>query len=355
MMGYPPVAIAARRQAVVVERSVPVVGEVLVGHGRRVQPNTPIARADEAARPFAWFVQDLAASDGKEPSVRLVKSVGDEIKAGENIGMRRGFLGREKAVCPSPVDGILAGADLERGHVVIAPKPRKLEVFAGVEGTVVEVLAGRGALVVVPGLYGQGVAMVGDEVWGRLQVGSSAASAPLSLQSSATDAIVVVGHLDENGLAAATKAGARAIIAGSTPLSVWRGLLEGRWPDLTVLLVDGFGQGGMNERSYREYAAVGGAAALLTQARSGLGPLGRPEIVVSLPGSNLPERDLPRLEPGAAVRLVTGSACGGTGSVVALPGAPVRLAGGRARAVAVVSLDSGGRATVPVDSLELLG
>lgn len=353
MRSFPPVAIGARRQTVLLRRTIPMKGDVMVGYGRRVRPGELVARGEAVDQPFAVWIPDLVPPDGKDSTVRLNKQLGDKVVEGECLASRKGFLGREKGICPSPGDGWVAIIDNDRSCVIVTPSPRQVELVAGVDGTVVEVIAGRGVVLAVNALYGQGVVMAGEDLWGPLRVDHT--WGPERAGVSLENQVVLANVLGEAELETAAKAGARALIAGSASRAGWRGLREGRWPGLSVLLTEGIGDAPMSEGIYRELSRVGGSAVLLVNKNGRFGDTGRPEFVVSLPGEDLAGREPPRLEPGATARVVAGLAAGQTGTVVDLPSGPPSSKTGRGNARATIALASGERVAVVVSNLEVLG
>ncbi|MHB1005237.1 MAG: hypothetical protein ACYC3S_06280 [Chloroflexota bacterium] len=355
MRGKAPLGLGARHELIRLERVLAVPGEVIVGRGKRLRPADIVATATIEGRAFALPIPDLVGEGDKEPLVRLTKQLGDEVAEEECLAVRKRFLGRDKPICPSPEAGMLSAVAREKGFVLISPLPTQVELPAGVSGQVTEVIPGLGATILVSGVRAQGVALVGKEVWGPLRAGAQTASGPMLPDKTWKGAVVFGGHADAAVLAGAARFLAAALVVGSVDAEVWWQLRSRTKPGPSVLLVETIGNYPLAAETFATLAEAEGNPTLITQRVGRLGPLSRPELIVSLDGPALGELPAPRLEPGATVRIVAGSEVGTIGTVASLPAAPRRLPGLEACAVAVVTLGAAGRITVPVNNLELMG
>ena len=349
MSAAPGMGLGMRRELVRWQRLLPVNGNVLVVRGRRVRPQDIVARAAIPGESFAVSVPELGSET--EAKIRLLKQVGDKVAAGEPLAVKKGFLGREKAICVSPDEGVVEAVSRAKGFVVLGRPERTVELAAGVAGTVLQVVANRGALLEFSGLFGQGVAMVGDEAWGELAGGSDGPDGPLAVESDHAGRVVFGGRADDEAIAAASRIGARALIVGSVSASTWLSLQAGKVGGVAVLITEGVGTAPMAERTFSELRSAVGAPALVTRRSAGT----RPAIVVSLEQEAFVEMPLPQLEQGAQVRVAAGPYAGRWGYVVGLPSMPRRTETGLVCMAADVALDGGEQTSVPVANLELVG
>ncbi|MCR4415825.1 MAG: hypothetical protein NUV77_25705, partial [Thermoguttaceae bacterium] len=220
MSTRPALGLGVRRELLRWQRLLPVDGDVLVVLGRRVRPQDIVARAVVPGDSFAVAVPELS-EDEQGSKIRVLKQVGDKVAAGEPLAVKKGFLGREKTICASPAEGVIEAVSRAKGYVVLGKPGRTVELAAGVSGTVVQVVPHRGVLLELSGLYGQGVAMVGEEAWGELAAGSDGPDGTLSVESAHAGRVVFAGRADDDAIALAASIGVRALILGSIPASTW--------------------------------------------------------------------------------------------------------------------------------------
>ncbi|MEW6398856.1 MAG: hypothetical protein AB1503_06785 [Bacillota bacterium] len=100
-------------------RKLPLPGEVLVGPGERVEPDTPVARI--SLRPGIPWVLPVARLLGIEPAdlgkAMLVK-VGDQVKTKQVIAIaEKGLYGRKEY--ESPTDGMVEDISTASGRVIV--------------------------------------------------------------------------------------------------------------------------------------------------------------------------------------------------------------------------------------------
>lgn len=339
------------------ERLLPTKGEVLVAVGDAVSADTVIARTKVYEAPVALPIAAMLGEEGRDVSDRISKKVGDQVAVNEVLASKKGFLGREVATCVSPVAGtVTSTAELaSTGVITISPPPRELELTAGLAGTVVEVLAGSGAVISGAAVFAHGLAMAGEEVRAPLWVAANAADGEVVVDDGCAGRVVLGGHANAAILARAHEVGAKAVVVGSVTAEAWHQALAGQFKGLTVFVTEGIGRVPMGERTFKDLSRVHGFDTWLTPGRKlGVAPMW-PEIIVSLDEEMEWEAAQPRLEPGAAVRVAAGEHAGLWGKVLRVRPRPRRLSHGPNQPVAVVALSTGRRTQVPVSSLELVG
>ncbi len=346
-----PLGLGARRELLRVERVLPMEGEVYVSQGRRLRPHDLVARGELPGYASALPVAGLGAGDDGEGSVRLLKQPGDTVVAGEVIAVKRGFLGRERPVCTSPEAGVVVAVEAAKGYIVIGAPAQTLDLAAGVTGVVASVVPQRGAVIEVNAVHAQGLLMCGAETFGALRAGARNPGDAVQPDAASSGCILFGGTADDEIIAAASRAGVRALVVGSIPAATWLRLRAGAVPEVAIFVSEGIGRTPMAERTFGELLDVQGQIALLVPR----GVAARPELVVSVEGATYVEAALPKLEIGAGVRVAAGPCAGQWGHVVALPGAARRLPGGLVCQLADVALVRGERLSVPLANLELVG
>ncbi|MBL8055562.1 MAG: hypothetical protein JNK29_02635 [Anaerolineales bacterium] len=341
------------------ERLLPVPGEVLVAAGQHVETGDIVARAELADHHRLIDVARALGVPREKAADFLTKAEGEQVKKGEPIAIRKTWLGLSTRREVSPVDGRLVFCD--HGQALLAAIT-SLEVRAGLPGTVVSVVSGRGVLIETAGALLEGVWGNGREDFSVLRALGDGPAAPLraeQLEPSMQGAILAAGWLaDAAALQALAGLGVRGLILGTAPTELLPSLQAAGFP---VLVVDGFGQAGFSAPAF---ALVGGNSGreMWLSAR----PLDRqagtrPEAIVPLPTSHEPPAPPLEGEPlqeGKRVRVVRGAEAGRVGTVIGLSDRPMPLPNGVRAHVAAVALDEtqGARptVTVPFANLELL-
>jgi hypothetical protein len=351
------------------ERRLPLRGEVLVGAGARVEPDTIVARTD---LPGNVQAVNLAARLGLEPEQvarALLRPVGSRVTRGEVLAYARSLFGLVRTAVEAPADGVLESVSTVSGQLLLREPPIPVEIAAYVRGIVAEVLPGEGVVVQTRCAFLQGIFGVGGEAFGAIEVLGSGPGEDLrpELLRSAHRGKVIVGgaYVAYDTLMAAREEGVAAVVVGGFDDRDLRRLL-GR--DLgvaitgsedigfTLVLTEGFGRIPMAERTWRllerhrgEVASVSGA----TQIRAGVM---RPEILIPRELDDAGAvADAPEggLELGSLVRAIREPYFGCIGRVVELPHELQRLESEALVRVLVVDIGEGrGRVTVPRANVE---
>jgi hypothetical protein len=358
-------------------RSLPLGGEILVTPGQEVRPDTVVAHLNPGG--YLHFVNVARELDipFHLAAQCVVKDEGDTVRRGEILAARPAALGLLLAECRSPSDGIVEKI-YPSGHVTVRSYP--VPVLAFVSGRVVDLVPGTQVSILTSGTLVQGVFGLGGDRHGPLYV---LGRKDRSLAGAPPGAVVVQpGPAGRDLIEACLTAGAVALVAASCHWADLKALESGGRPPalpgsssvgagekvpLTLVLTEGFGETGATRGIFDTLARLDGREASVngfTQLRAGVE---RPELIVphgavpdGRPGDgSVPVRvgrrtriyvdrsyRLPRLEPGARVRLVRAPYAGLEGEVVDLPVEARRIATGAVMPVAVIRLRDGRRVAV---------
>jgi hypothetical protein len=352
-MYYPPETRVSSLTKIKRERKLPVPGEVVVHVGQRVEPWDVVA---QAARPGGYRILEIAqALKVQEGRIRqyLLKNEGDDVEAGESIAIRRGFFRR---AVRSPVDGYIVAVGA--GRVLIEADTDVIELRAGTRGRVAAVHPNRGATIETVGAVVQGVWGNGREGHGVLKTLADSPQSILtreSIEIGFQGAVVLAGQsMTLEALEFAQEMQVRGIIVGSLEF----GLLETvNGAEFPIIATEGWGAIPMSPLIFDVLQANDGReVSLCGQVRSGWEQV-YPEVIIPLLASETPpEEEIAdrSLEKGAMVRILRQPHTGATGTVVALPAAPRKLAGGGTFRGVEVELEAHGRVFVPFANLELI-
>jgi len=351
------------------ERRLPLKGEVLVGRGDMVEPDSVVARAE---LPGNVQTVNLAARLGMDPARvgdAMVKAVGESVRQGELLATSKAMFGLFKNQVESPADGTIETVSSVTGQLLLRERPIPVEMNAYVRGQVTEVMGGEGVVVESRGALIQGIFGVGGETFGRVALATTSPDEPLEpghLRPEHRGAVVVGGrHTSHATVKRAAEMGVAAIIVGGFDDQDLRALLgrdlgvaiTGQEDlGLTLVLTEGFGHIAMASRTWEllgtcvgRVASVSGA----TQIRAGVM---RPEVFVPLAGTAsgaAREEEGGSLEVGSVVRVIRQPWFGRIGRVVELPSELRPLdTEARVRVLVVEFSDGGERATVPRANVE---
>jgi hypothetical protein len=234
----------------------------------------------------------------------------------------------------------------------------KMELRAGISGTVIEVIPNRGAVIQTAGALVQGV-------WGNGRIDSGLLTNLAEKPDGVLDAgrmdvsmrgfVILAGMVkDVETLKAAADLPVRGLILSSLYSSLIPQAREMRYP---IIVTDGFGPLPMNSAAYKLLSTNVKRDVTVNAEAYDRYSGARPEIIISLPTSAAPPapREVETFAPGLQVRMRRPPALGMIGSIVAMkPGLTMLLSGLRAPA-AEVKLENGEMVVVPLVNLEVVG
>jgi hypothetical protein len=339
--------------SIVRERLLPISGTVLVRLGQKVSPSDVIAEANWA-REHVFL--DVARTLGvnSDTADRLIKcKIGDRLAASAEIAVGKGLFSHS-VVAPREGRVVLVGG----GQVLMEVGESKIELRAGISGTVIEVIPNRGAVIQTAGSLVQGV-------WGNGRIDSGLLVNLIEkpddvltagrLDVSMRGFVILAGMVkDAEPLKAAADLPVRGLILSSLYPSLIPLAREMRYP---IIVTDGFGPLSMNSAAYKLLSTNVKRDATVNAEAYDRYSGARPEVIISLPiSADLPApREVEKFAPGLQVRMRRPPALGMIGSIVAVkPGLTTLLSGLRAPA-AEVKLENGETVVAPLVNLEVVG
>ena len=380
---YTPGLKVARWATVKKVRRLPIKGEVVVKEGEEVEPDTVVARA---YLPGDLHIVHLRRAMGGLEPVELREAVavkkGDEVTKGQVIARKKAFFGLFTVKATSPTDGTVEFFAPSSGDLGIRDRPRLLELNAYIKGVVSKILPGEGVEMTARGAYIQGIFGVGGERQGEIVMAVDGPDAELTgdrLPADLSGKIVVGGcGVSADVLRRCNDAGAAGVIVGGVvneELAKFLGYeigvaITGHEDVSTTLIVtEGFGLMTMARRTFELLRSLEGRRASIngaTQIRAGAQ---RPEIIVPLDESEVPEAERrerddmleQQLDMGRVVRIIRVPHFGRLAKVVGLPpelreietGSKARLL--EAELLDVAGKETGERVTVPRANVEIIG
>lgn len=326
-----------------VERRLPVPGEVLVRPGEHVEPSQTIATAELQS----WVCLDVARELGvKEGELErfLKKRPGERVEAGEEIASRRGLLPFTFISFTSPVSGRVAAVGM--GMVVLETVTGKIELKAGLRGTVSQIIPYHGAIIEGKGAVIEGIWSNGKEKGGIIRVTEDKGK-PLSLdslQASAKGFIIVCGTIqDEEVLSRAAEIQVGGIIAGSLKPSLRDTAIDMPYP---IILTEGFGRFPLNSLAFELlHNSEAYEASILASP---------PCVIISVPEDILAPSLRVMAKTGLKVKVSRGPHKGLSGEVLELGRREMALESGYIIPSALVRLENGAEVEIPVVNLEAI-
>jgi len=334
-------------------RLLPIPGQVTVKQGQKVGPGDVVAETSVARE----HVLVEVARQLRLPSKAADKQI--KVKRGERIAKDAviaesagGLFGGEVL---SPVDGrvIAAGG----GKVLIETRSVPFELRAGMNGTVSQIIEGRGAVIravgaLIQGVWGNGRMDTGELFNLSEKIGDVLTSDKLDV--SRRGFVIIGGHVeDEKTLRAAAELPVRALILPSMSVQLIPLAQQMKFP---VLLTEGFGRRAMNATAYKLLSTNVGRREVSVNAELDKLNGQLPEVVIPLPVTEPPEpREMDTLAPGQVVRLRRAPRAGEIGTLNALRPGLTQLPNGLRAPAADIRFENGETVVVPLVNLEILG
>lgn len=339
--------------SIVRERLLPASGTVIARLNQKVGPADVIAEMDWARE---HVLLDVARILGETPNAadRLIKcKINDRLAAKAVIAVGRGVFQRSVR---APREGRVVAVG--GGQVLMESGESKIELRAGIPGTVIEIIPNRGALIQTSGALVQGI-------WGNSRIDSGTlvniAEKPDGVLTSARLDVSLRGAIllacivkDAETLQTAADLPIRGLILSSLSPSLIQTAREMRYP---IIVLDGFGSLPMNSAAFKLLSTNAKRDVTINAEGYDRYTGARPEVIIPLPIASDPPplHEVETFAVGLQVRMRRPPAFGMIGSIVMVkPGLTLLPSGLRAHA-AEVKLESGETVLVPLVNLEVVG
>jgi hypothetical protein len=337
---------------IVRERTLPVAGKVNAHLNQRVSPTDVIAEANFARE---HVLLDVARTFGITANAadKLIKvKEGDRLTEGALVAEAGGFARPIKA--PRPGRVMVAGG----GQVLMEVGDTRIELKAGLPGTVIQVMNERGVVIRTAGALIQGT-------WGNGRIDSGLMTSLIEkpdgvlsadrLDVSLRGSVILGGHVrDVETLRAAAELPVRGLIISSLLSSLLQTAVQMRYP---ILVLDGFGAMPMNTAAYNLLTSNNKREVTVNAEHFDRYNGNRPEAIIPLPVSNEPDEpgDYIQFAAGQRVRMRRSPNAGMLGTLANLPAGMSTLPSGLRAPAAEVKLENGTTVLVPLVNLEVVG
>jgi hypothetical protein len=228
------------------------------------------------------------------------------------------------------------------------------------DGTVLRIIEGRGAVIETSGTLVQGVWGNGRRVIGTLRMEPDDGLESLfgsDFETQYRGSIIITRRpLRATGLQVIEDQSLNGIIAPSMEADLIDEVISS---SRAILLTEGFGAIRMSAAISATLATHNGRSATLDAVLPNRWQTRRPEVIINPSGRASTRSVRPNLnmtlQPGTAVRLARLPNIGAAGKVIRILPIPIRLANGLRARCAEVETAAGERLTVPLDNLEVFG
>ena len=338
---------------IVRERSLPVAGKVNAHMNQRVNPTDVIAEANFARE---HILLDVARTFGVSTTAadKLIKvKEGDRLTQGALVAESGGIVARAIRA-PRPGRVMVAGG----GQVLMEVGDARIELKAGLPGTVIQVLPERGVVIRTAGALVQGM-------WGNGRIDSGLMRVLIEkpdevlaadrLDVSLRGSVILGGHVrDAETLRAAADLPVRGLIIPSLLSPLIQTAYQMRYP---ILVLDGFGTLPMNSAAFKLLTTNKEREVTVNAEHFDRYSSHRPEAIIPLPISSEPEEpnNYVTFAVGATVRMRRPPFTGMVGTVANLPAGLSLLPSGLRAPAADVRLENGETVSVPLVNLEVVG
>jgi hypothetical protein len=338
---------------IVRERLLPVAGNVLVRLQQKVSASDVVAETRWARE---HLMLDIARLLGVSPDAadRLIKcKVDDRLAANAEIAVSRGIFPRAVRV---PREGRVVAVG--GGQVLLEVGETKVELRAGIPGTVVEVIPERGVVIQTAGGLVQGVWGNGRTASGLMVNLMETPEGELSagrLDVSLRGSIILAGKIkNAETLEVAGELPVRGLILSSISPALLSKAREMRYP---IMVTDGFGSLPMNSAAYKLLSTNAKRDVTINAEMFDRYTGARPEVIIPLPTASDPPalREVDTFAPGLQVRMRRPPFMGMIGSIVSLKPGLTTLASGLRAPAAEVKLENDKIVIAPLVNLEVVG
>jgi hypothetical protein len=372
---YTPGLTVTPRSVVSKKRILPLPGTVLVEVGQTVSSATVVARAELPGKVHVVnMVNQLGILPEDLPDY-MIKREGDRIEKAEVLAETKPLIKWFKTEVRSPIAGAVETVSTATGQVILREPPRPVELFAYLDGKVVEVLPGQGVRVETTCAFIQGIFGIGGETWGEVAMAASSPEEELTeslLAPHHTGKIVVGGaFVGTEALARARAVGVKGVVVGGMhdkDLRVLLGYDLGvaitgtEHVGFTLILTEGFGRIPMARKTFELLRTLNGRKACVsgaTQIRAGVI---RPEIIVPLAAGEAIEgvevghagQAREGVKVGDPVRVIREPFFGRIGQVAGMPSDLTMIPTESHVRVMEIQFPDGSRAVVPRANIEVL-
>ncbi len=350
-------------------RRLPLLGEVFVKKGDKIEHTDIVARTEISGDPEIVKISMILGMEPEDTPRYMTVKIGDKVEKGQQLAFYKALFGLIKKDVKSPITGTLESFSEITGQGIVRGSPIPVEVDAYIPGEVIEVMPKEGAIIQTHAAFIQGIFGIGGEVHGEIHVAT-----PENTQVLEADMIteehkgkIIVGGclVTLDALKKAVQMGVSAVVSGGIrheDLTTFTGeeigvAITGQEEvGITVIITEGFGTMNMSLRTFEllnEFEGYSASVNGATQIRAGVL---RPEIII--PHDMVADDEGKGLSQGMVagtpIRIIRQPYFGAIGKVHSLPVELQKLESESLVRVVNIELDDGNVVTVPRANVEII-
>ncbi len=370
---YTPGLRIAEKTKVTSRRVLPLMGDVIVKKGDVLKAEDVVARTHLPGKIHAINAVNRLGIQPKDLKEYMLKKEGDAVQKDEIIAETKPWVKMLKTALLSPITGTIETISTVTGQILLREPPKPIQVFAYVDGTVMEIMEKEGVIMETTATFIQGIFGVGGEAVGELVIAVDTPGDILTaerIQPTYKDKIIVGGaFVQHDVIDKAKKVGVRGIIVGGFDDEDLKKLLGydlgvaitgSEDIGITLIITEGFGQIQMAQRTFELLKSRSGAKTSIngaTQIRAGVV---RPEIIIPYNATGKisgEEMDKPidrGMEVGDPVRIIRVPHFGKIGRIKSLPFSPQKIETEATVRILEVEFPDGSTAIVPRTNVEMI-
>ncbi|MBU6391708.1 MAG: hypothetical protein KGJ87_01845 [Planctomycetota bacterium] len=370
---YTPGLRIAEKTKVTSRRVLPLMGDVIVKKGDVLKAEDVVAMTHLPGKVHALNAVNRLGIQPKDLREYMLKKVGDPVQKDEPIAETKPWVKMLKSVLHSPITGTIETISTVTGQILLREPPKPIQVFAYVDGTVMEIMEKEGVVMETTATFIQSIFGVGGEAVGELVIAVNTPGDILTAERilpAYKDKILVGGaFIQHNVIDKAKKVGVRGIIVGGFDDEDLRKLLGydlgvaitgSEDIGITLIITEGFGQIQMAQRTFELLKSRAGAKTSIngaTQIRAGVV---RPEIIIphnttgKISGEKMDKPIDRGMEVGDPVRIIRVPHFGKIGRIKSLPFSPQKIETEATVRILEVEFSDGATAIVPRTNVEMI-
>lgn len=370
---YTPGLRIAEKTTVTSHRALPLLGDVVVKKGDLLKAEDIVAKTYLPGKVHAINAVNRLGIQPKDLREYMLKKEGDFVQKDEPIAETKPWVKMLKSVLHSPIAGIIETISTVTGQILLREPPKPIQVYAHIDGMVIEVIEKEGVVMETIATFIQGIFGVGGETVGELAIAVDRPGDILTaehIQSGHKDKIIVGGSfIQHDTIDKAKKVGIKGIIVGGFNDEDLRKLLGydlgvaitgSEDIGITLIITEGFGKIQMAQRTFELLKSRSGAKTSIngaTQIRAGVV---RPEVIIPYEKrdktvSEETGKPIDRgMEIGDPVRIIRVPYFGKISKIKALPFSPQKIETEATVRILEVEFPDGSTAIVPRTNVEMI-
>src|SRR3989339_1935785 len=167
---YTPGLRITEKTKVASQRVLPLLGDVIVKKGDVLKAEDVVANTHLPGKVHAINAVNRLGIQPKDLREYMLKKEGDPVQKDEPIAETKPWVKMLKAILLSPITGTIETISTVTGQILLREPPKPIQVFAYIDGTVIEIMEKEGVVMETTATFIQSIFGVGGETVGELVI-----------------------------------------------------------------------------------------------------------------------------------------------------------------------------------------